>query len=262
MCKFLFYYIPRDMSLINALHSCTVQPIVQRIVHGVQHTAQCIVQGIVYGAQCIVHRAQCTVGRLRCRLCIAGWCWSGSGHVWPRLFCPCYFLRPSAAGGENAAWLLSVCRKMPTREQMWATFKGIDRRLRSLRALLKHFELQEGIANAGALRAEAKMRELGHKKRTLDLEYAEASQWFRSVVRIRQHHPRYTSRLEEAHKLLRDIHHDVATVCKEARLLDDTRNRLVDEEERLEMGEYSLSSGIEKLECDLAAVIAAGYDSD
>ena len=65
---------------------------------------------------------------------------------------------------------------------MWATFREINRRLRSLRALCVHVELGEGVANAAALRAEAKMRVLGRKKRNLDLDFAEANQWLRSVI--------------------------------------------------------------------------------
>ena len=145
---------------------------------------------------------------------------------------------------------------------MWATFREIDRRLRSLRALRVHVELEEGMANAVALRAEAKMRELGRKKRNLDLDFAEANQWLRSVIRTGESHPRYKRRLENACEMLRDIQRDVARVCEEARILNDTRNRLCDEEECMEMGGYSLSSGIEKLECDLAIVLAAGYTSD
>ena len=145
---------------------------------------------------------------------------------------------------------------------MWATFREIDRRLRSLRALRVHVELEEGMANAAALRAEAKMRELGRKKRNLDLDFAEANQWLRSVIRTGESDPRYKRRLENAREMLRDIQRDVARVCEEARILNDTRNRLCDEEECMEMGGYSLSSGIEKLECDLANVLAAGYTSD
>ena len=145
---------------------------------------------------------------------------------------------------------------------MWATFREIDRRLRSLWALRVHVELEEGMANSAALRAEAKMRKLGSKKQNLDLDFAEANQWLRSVIRTGESHPRYKRRLENACEMLRDIQRDVARVCEEARILNDTRNRLCDEEEYMEMGGYSLSSGIEKLECDLANVLAAGYTSD
>ena len=134
--------------------------------------------------------------------------------------------------------------------------------MRYLRALHKHFERQEGVANAGALRAEARMRKLGREKRALDLEYAEASRWFRSVERIGERHPRYPSGLEEARKLLSDIHQDVSALCERAQLLDDTCTRLVDREECMESGGHSLSDAIEKLEQDLADVIAVGCDSD
>ena len=145
---------------------------------------------------------------------------------------------------------------------MWATFREIDRRLRSLRALRVHVELEEGMANAAALRAEAKMRELGCKKQNLDLNFAEANQWLRSVLQSGESDPRYKRRLENAREMLRHIQRDVARVCEEARILNDTRNRLCDEEECMEIGGYSLSSGIEKLQCDLANVLAAGYTSD
>ena len=144
-------------------------------------------------------------------------------------------LRPSAAGGANAACLLSVCLGMSTREHMWATFREIDRRLRSLRALCVHVELEEGMANAAALRAEAKMRELGCKKQNLDLDFAEANQWLRSVLRSGESDQRYKRRLENARAMLRNIQRDVARVCEEARILNDTRNRLCDEEECMEI---------------------------
>ena len=145
---------------------------------------------------------------------------------------------------------------------MWATFREIDRRLRSLRALRVHVELEEGMANAAALRAEAKMRELGCKKQNLDLNFAEANQWLRSVLRSGESDPRYERRLENAREVLRRVHRDMMSVCSEACALNDTRNRLCDEEEAKEMGGHYLTSKIEELKIYLASVLANGYTSN
>ena len=145
---------------------------------------------------------------------------------------------------------------------MWATFREINSRLWSLRALRAHVELEEGTAYAASLRAEAKMRVLGGEIQDLDLEFAEANEWLRSVLRSGESGPMYERLLENAREMLRRVHHDVVRVCEEARILNDTRNRLCDEEECMEMGGYSLSSAIEKLKCDLADVLAAGCTND
>ena len=104
------------------------------------------------------------------------------------------------------------------------------------------------------------MRQLGSKKRNLDLDLAEAHHWLISVLRgvtdqksKRQAH--------DARGMLRNIQQRTAEVCEEARIVNDTRNRLRYEEECMELAGYSLCSLIEKLQCDLASLIAAGFTS-
>ena len=163
---------------------------------------------------------------------------------------------------RNAACLLSVGIRMSTEEHMWVTFREIDRRLRSHWALLVKVERAEGRTNAGALRAEARMLKLGRKKQNLDLDFAEAYEWLRTVLRRGESDPRYKRRLENAREMLLDIKRDMARVCEEARVLNDWRNKMVYAEEYMELGGYSLTSGIEKLQSDLSDVLAAGYSSD
>ena len=114
------------------------------------------------------------------------------------------------------------------------------------------------MPDCAAFRAEEKMRKLGCQKRNLDLDFAEAHQWLVSVL---QSDPKNNRRAKNARGMLRNIQLDVAKLCEEARVLNDTRNRLRCEEECMEIGGYSLCSGIEKLQCDLANVLAAGYTS-
>ena len=141
---------------------------------------------------------------------------------------------------------------------MWATFREINSRLWSLRALRAHVEREEGTAFAASLRAEAKMRELGSKIQDLDFEFAVANERIRSALHDGESDPRFERRLEHARAMLRRVHRDMKSVCEKARILNDTRNRLCDEEEYMEMGGYCLSSAIEKLKCDLADVLVAG----
>ena len=106
------------------------------------------------------------------------------------------------------------------------------------------------------------MLKLGRKKQNLDLDFAEAYEWLRTVLRRGESDPRYKRHLENAREMLLDIKRDVARVCEEARVLNDWRNKMVYAEEYMELGGYSLTSGIEKLQSDLADVLAAGYSSD
>ena len=141
---------------------------------------------------------------------------------------------------------------------MWVTYREINSQLWTLRALRAHVELEEGTAYAASLRAESKMRVLGDEMHDLDHEFAEANERLRSLLQSGESGPEYERRVENAREMLRLVHRDVVRVCEEARILNDTRNRLCDEEECMEMGGYSLSSAIEKLQCDLANVLAAG----
>ena len=138
---------------------------------------------------------------------------------------------------------------------MWAAFRKIDRRLCSLRALRDQVEREEEMADSAAFCAEGKMRRLGRQKRNLDLDLAEAHHWLVSVMQSGG------SDLKNARGMLRNIQQLTAVVCEEARVVNDTRNRLRYEEECMELAGYSLCSVIEKLQCDLANVIAAGYTS-
>ena len=104
------------------------------------------------------------------------------------------------------------------------------------------------------------MRQLGSKKRNLDLDLAEAHHWLISVLRgvTDQKSKR---RADDARGMLRNIQQRTAEVCQEALVVNDTRNRLRYEEECMELAGYSLCSLIEKLQCDLAGLIAAGFTS-
>ena len=65
------------------------------------------------------------------------------------------------------------------------------------------------------------MLKLGRKKQNLDLDFAEAYEWLRTVLRRGESDPRYKRLLENARKMLLDIKRDVARVCEEARVLND-----------------------------------------
>ena len=150
---------------------------------------------------------------------------------------------------------------MATEEDMWAAFREIDRRLCALRALRDHVEIEEEMADSAAFRAEGKMRQLGSKKRNLDLDLAEAHHWLISVLRSGATDRKSKCRTDDARGMLRNIQQRTSEVCEEARVVNDTRNRLRYEEECMELAGYSLCSVIEQLQCDLASVIAAGYSS-
>ena len=140
---------------------------------------------------------------------------------------------------------------------MWVTYREINSQLWTLRALRAHVELEEGTAYAASLRAEAEMRVLGSKIKDLDFEFAVANERVRSALQDRESDPRFERRLEHARAMLRRVHRDMMGVCEEARILNDTRNRLCDEEEFMEMGGFTLSCAIKKLKCDLANLLTA-----
>ena len=144
---------------------------------------------------------------------------------------------------------------------MWAAFREINRRLSSLRTLRDHVKREEEMADSAAFRAEGKMRRLGCKKRDLDLDLAEAHERLPSVIQSGVSDLKNERRADNARGMLRHIQRQAAEVCEEARVLNDTRNRLRYEEECMELAGYSLCSVIEKLQCDLAGVLAAGYTS-
>ena len=106
---------------------------------------------------------------------------------------------------------------------MWAAFREIDRRLSSLRTLREHVEREEEMADSAAFRAEGKMRRLGCKKRDLDLDLAEAHQWLASVLQSGASDLKNERRADNARG---QIQQRAAEICEEARILNDTRNRL------------------------------------
>ena len=74
--------------------------------------------------------------------------------------------------------------------------------------------------------------------------------------------PRFEQRSQGARDMLRRIHRDMMIVCSEACALNDTRNKLCDEEEAKEMGGHYLTSKIEELKIYLASVLVNGCTSN
>ena len=142
---------------------------------------------------------------------------------------------------------------------MWAAFREVDRRIRSLTALWDHLVLEEGVANAGADRVEDRVAKLGHQFHRLEDDRSEAQQWLADVVRGGVSDLRSVQRAENARKMLLQIHKESLVVCARARALDERRNRFRYSEEYCESAQYSLEAEIERLRADLADIISAGF---
>ena len=95
----------------------------------------------------------------------------------------------------------------------------------------------------------------------MDRDLAEAHQWLASVLQSGASDLNIERRADNARGMLRQIQQRAAEICEEARILNDTRNRLRYNEECCELAGYSLYAVIEQLQADLAGVIAAGYVS-
>mgnify|MGYP006908683269 CR=1 FL=1 len=159
--------------------------------------------------------------------------------------------------------MLSVGRIMSgrTETEMWAAFREIDRRLSSLIALRDYLEREEGVADAAAFRVEGRVWRLGREFRDLEDERTEAQEWLANVVRGGVTDLRSVHRAEKAREMLRKIHEEALAICTRAREVDERRNIFRYSEEYCEMSQYSLDAEIERLQADLASIIAAGFVS-
>ena len=113
----------------------------------------------------------------------------------------------------------------------------------------QHFGLREKCGGSAA------------RSGILDRDLAEAHQWLASVLQSGASDLKNERRADNARGMLCQIQQRAVEICEEARILNDTRNRLRYTEECCELAGYSLYSVIEQLQCDLAGVIAAGYTS-
>ena len=149
---------------------------------------------------------------------------------------------------------------MAAGQELWAAFLEIDRRLNTLKALHDHMEREEARADAGAFRAERKMRLLGNIKENDDKDFVEAQQWLASILQGgATGFCEDARRADKARWMLEIIHRGTLRICEEARILNEERNRLRDREEACELAGYELAAAIERFQTDLAAAVAAGF---
>ena len=169
-------------------------------------------------------------------------------------------MRPWGESAASTLFSLSVCIRMATEQQMrqmWASYREINCRLWILRALRDHVELQEGEAYSASLQAEAEMRVLGIRISDLDSELEEANERIQSALQDRETDPQFERRMGRARTMLHRVRRDMTSVCEEARILNDTRNRLCVEEEFMDDTGFTLSMAIRKLKSDLADLLSA-----
>ena len=145
--------------------------------------------------------------------------------------------------------------------EMWAAFRELDRKIRSLSEIRDYLVEQEAEACAAADRIDLRVYSLTRKYERLREERIEAEEWVADVARLGVSSLRERGRENNAQMMLQTIRKEIIELCGRARALDDKRWLYRYSEHYCEDGQYELEDTIDRLKADLESILSQGYVS-
>ena len=145
--------------------------------------------------------------------------------------------------------------------EMWAAFRELDQKIRSLSELRDYLVEQEAEACAAADRMDLRVYSLTRKYKRLRKDRTEAEEWVADVARLGVSSLRERGRENNAQMMLQTIRKEIIELCVRARALDDKRWLYRYSEHYCEDGQYELEDTIDRLKADLESILSQGYVS-
>ena len=141
---------------------------------------------------------------------------------------------------------------------MWAAFRELDRKIRSLSEVRDYLVEQEADACEAADRLDLRVHSLTRKYERLRTE---AEQWVADIAREGVSSLRDRGRENNAQMMLQTIRKEIRQLCVRARTLDDKRWLFRYNEHYCEDGQYELEDTIDRLKADLEKILSEGFTS-
>ena len=141
---------------------------------------------------------------------------------------------------------------------MWAAFRELDRKIRSLSEVRDYLVEQEADACEAADRLDLRVHSLTRKYERLRTE---AEQWVADIAREGVSSLRDRGRENNAQMMLQTIRKEIRQLCVRARTLDDKRWLFRYNEHYCEDGQYELEDTIDRLKADVEKILSQGFTS-
>ena len=141
---------------------------------------------------------------------------------------------------------------------MWAAFRELDRKIRSLSEVRDYLVEQEADACEAADRLDLRVHSLTRKYERLRTE---AEQWVADIAREGVSSLRDRGKENNAQMMLQTIRKEIRQLCVRARTLDDKRWLFRYNEHYCEDGQYELEDTIDRLKADVEKILSQGFTS-
>ena len=141
---------------------------------------------------------------------------------------------------------------------MWAAFRELDRKIRSLSKVRDYLVEQEADACEAADRLDLRVHSLTRKYERLRTE---AEQWVADIAREGLSSLRNKGGENNAQMMLQTVREEIRQLCVRARKLDDKRWLFRYNEHYCEDGQYELEDTIDRLKADVEKILSEGFTS-
>ena len=141
---------------------------------------------------------------------------------------------------------------------MWAAFRELDRKIRSLSEVRDYLVEQEADACEAVDRLDLRVHSLTRKYERLRTE---AEQWVADIAREGVSSLRDRGRENNAQMMLQTVRKEIRQLCVRARTLDDKRWLFRYNEHYCEDGQYELEDTIDRLKADVENILSQGFTS-
>ena len=141
---------------------------------------------------------------------------------------------------------------------MWAAFRELDRKIRSLSEVRDYLVEQEADACEAADRLDLRVHSLTRKYERLRTE---AEQWVADIAREGLSSLRNKGGENNAQMMLQTVREEIRQLCVRARKLDDKRWLFRYNEHYCEDGQYELEDTIDRLKADVEKILSQGFTS-
>ena len=142
--------------------------------------------------------------------------------------------------------------------EMWAAFRELDRKIRSLSEVRDYLVEQEADACEAADRLDLRVHSLTRKYERLRTE---AEQWVADIAREGLSSLRNKGGEDNAQRMLQTVREEIRQLCVRARKLDDKRWLFRYNEHYCEDAQYELEDKIDRMKADLEKILAQGFTS-
>ena len=142
--------------------------------------------------------------------------------------------------------------------EMWAAFRELDRKIRSLSEVRDYLVEQEADACEAADRLDLRVHSLTRKYERLRTE---AEQWVADIAREGVSSLRDKGGENNAQMMLQTVREEIRQLCVRARTLDDKRWLFRYNEHYCEDGQYELEDTIDRLKADVEKILSEGFTS-